>query len=113
MFNEIDMEVLDTALGYLNGYIATATGYPDLRLDVETLACALDHAGVCGLVHDGSRGIRDAKSATWANAGLEHEMQIEQLGNRWIIRCLVRGGIIATYSDYADAVAALRHMRGI
>lgn len=63
MFNEIDMEVLREALGYLNGYIATSTGYPDLRLDVETLACALDTAGVNGLVHDGSRVIRRARSA--------------------------------------------------
>ena len=44
---------------------------------------------------------------------MESTMKIERLGNKWIIRCLVRGGIVATYSDYAEAVAALRHMRGI
>jgi len=40
-------------------------------------------------------------------------MKIERLGNKWIIRCMVRGGIVATYPDYAEAMIALRHMRGI
>jgi hypothetical protein len=40
-------------------------------------------------------------------------MKIERLGDKWVIRCLVRGGIIEIHKDYASALAALRHLRGI
>jgi hypothetical protein len=40
-------------------------------------------------------------------------MKIEKLTNgKWVIRCLVRGGIIEAHDDYASALAALIRMRG-
>jgi hypothetical protein len=54
MFNESDMEALQEVRAILAGGKPTAFRFD---ITVEEVAEALDRAGVCGLVHDGTRVI--------------------------------------------------------
>lgn len=53
MFNEMDLEALTEAMGLLEAKLQATD-----EITVEDLATALDHAGITGLFHDGTRAAR-------------------------------------------------------
>jgi hypothetical protein len=61
MFNEYDLAVLDTVLDLLH---AQDPNRPACDIEVDDLIAALDAAGVCGLIHDGTRVIREPNRTT-------------------------------------------------
>jgi hypothetical protein len=63
MFNEPDMAVLQEARDDMISRRPTAFWF---ELTVEDLATALDKAGVCGLVHDGTRVIAQSIKRPWS-----------------------------------------------